>query len=192
MKIVLIPGHSVKEQGAVVCAGPYEGISEYELARSYLPDVGAELSRLGFEVVYTTREAAGGSSPRCSARAANATRADVALEFHFNSFAGTASGAEVLYWRSSAPGGRFAAALSARLAACLGVPDRGGKPISTPRDRGYRAFRDSRMPFFMLEPCFAGSEPGDAEQLGSLLSTGTWAREVAAAIAEALDIAGFR
>lgn len=188
MKIVLLPGHARKKDGAVVCAGYYEDFGEFVLASHYLPGLCVALEARGYDVVQTEREAAGGTTPSYSAKAANKTGANLALEFHFNSAASDTTGCEVLYWHKSATGKEFAEKLSARLAKLLGVRNRGAKPIGgSEDDRGYHAFRVSRMPFYMIEPCFAGSNPEEARIFGTLIREGAWQRHAAEAIHQTIE-----
>lgn len=187
MKIAMLLGHSRRKEGAKVCAGFYEGYGENALADHYLPLMCMFLQDYGFDVKLTQRSEAGGVTPSYSAKAANATGADIALEWHFNSAGKSVSGCEVLYWHKSSKGKRFAELLSARLATMLGVPDRGAKPIGSESDRGYRAFRDSRMPFYMIEPCFAGSNPEDAKKFGKLIKSGDWQQHGAVIVAETIN-----
>lgn len=186
MKIALLPGHHPGAEGASVCAGKYQAWGENKLASHYLPQVAAELRKLGHEVVITERKAAGGATPSYSAKAANATGADIALEWHFNSATPTATGCEVMYWGKSASGKQFATRLGESIAEILGVRHRGALAVPTPDNRGTAAFSDSRMPFFMVEPCFAGSNPNDARALCAAIQDGTWAPRVAAAIDQAI------
>lgn len=188
MRIILLPGHSKRRDGSVVCAGPYKGKGEFALAGLYLEQLGRCLAELGYDVVQTCRADAGGTSPMYSALAANAAGGDIALEFHFNAADSvTTSGTEVLYWGNSARGKLTANMLSTRVAKLLGLRNRGAKPVWGPADRGYLAFRRSRMPFFMVEPCFAGSNRGDAEKLGEAIKEGWWPKAVAGAIDEVLS-----
>lgn len=189
MKVALIPGHSSRSSGATVCAGALAGWSEFKLAAFYLPSIASRLSLHGLSTVITTRDIAGGSTPTYSALAANATDADIALELHFNSASNAAAtGSEVLYWGKSAQGYRFAELLSANLAAVLNVKNRGALGVPTPDNRGTEAFRKSRMPFFMLEPCFAGSNPQDAAAYADSLThrdkLDTFAHAIATTIKE--------
>lgn len=185
-KIALLPGHATAKEGSAVCAGKYKGWGEHKLALSYLPALAAELERLGYEVVITSRESAGGTSPSYSAIAANATGADIALEWHFNAATPTASGCEVMYWGKSATGRAFASQLSASLADILQVRNRGALAVPTPDNRGTEAFRRSRMPFFMIEPCFAGSNPDEAKKLCTAIAEGKWPITAAYAIHTAI------
>ena len=188
MKIALLPGHARKEEGATVCAGYYKDFGEWALARTYLTGVCAELEALGYDVVQTQREDAGGTSPSYSARAANETNADIALEWHFNDYKG-AEGCEVLYYAEvDNPKGReFAQVLSNRIALLLGVRDRGAKPIRSSADRGWNAFKKSLMPFFMIEPCFAGSNEDEARAFGTLIKSGVWQKRVAKIVSETIN-----
>lgn len=186
MKIALMPGHARKAEGAVVCAGYFEGLGEHAVAEFYLPALGACLEAAGYEVVRTGREDAGGATPVFSARAANNAGVDLALEWHFNSAGAGAAGCEVLYWGGSRQGKEFATRLSARVAAILGVRDRGARPVYGVADRGVYAFARSRMPFFMVEPCFAGSNEDEARLFGEAILYGGWAERVARAIHESI------
>lgn len=188
MRVALLPGHASKKEGASVCAGYYKDFGEYALAYRYLPALRDILNtRTRLTAVITNRESAGGTSPSYSAKAANAEKADVALEFHFNCADDeSAAGCEVLYWGGSAKGKAFAEFLSDKIAKLLGVPDRGAKPISKPDDRGFSAFQKSRMPFFMVEPCFAGSNPDEARRFGDLIKNGRWSSSLASYISEGL------
>lgn len=188
-RICLLPGHAAAAEGSAVCAGAYKGWGEHRLATHYLPALARELERLGYEVVCTERAAAGGVSPSYSAKAANATGADLALEWHFNAAGATATGCEVLHWGASSSGRVFAATLGAALAAHLQVRDRGPLAVPTPDGRATEAFRQSRMPFFMVEPCFAGSNPDDAKLLCRAIAEGKWAVAAAFAVDSAVRAA---
>lgn len=195
-RIVLLPGHSHSDGGSRVCAGRYAEKSEYELARLYLPLLAGELKQRGYDVYIMSREDAGGTTPSYSAKAANATDADIALEFHFNS-CGNATGSEVLFWGYNKNTGKaFAEALGECLACKLGVRHRGALPCyedekKHPGERctehGWAAFNKSRMPFFMVEPCFAGSNPDEAVKLCEAIADPTWEKWLAGAIDRAIQ-----
>lgn len=190
-KIAIMPGHASYAEGSEVCAGKFKGWGENKLARYFLPRLADELRGLGYEVVCTSREEAGGCTPSYSAKAANAAGVDLALEFHFNS-CGSATGSEVLYWGyNKGTGKAFAETLGECLACKLGVLHRGALPCyedsrkhSGERctDNGWAAFNGARMPFFMVEPCFAGSNPEDAERLCAAVAAPDWEAWLAGAI----------
>lgn len=194
--IALLPGHAADAEGSFVCDGVFKGWGEHRLATHYLPQLAAQLTLLGYRCTITERAAAGGTTPSYSAAAANATGADLALEFHFNSCAG-ATGAEVLYWGyNKSTGPMFASHLGSSIAEILGVRHRGALPCyeddkKHPNERctdnGWAAFNKSRMPFFMVEPCFAGSTPDDAKKLCRAIAEGKWAVTAAFAIHTAIQ-----
>lgn len=165
-----------------MCAGAYKGMGEHALSTEYLPPLAEALAEYGHTVYMTNRIRGGGSFPRHAAHAANKTNAELAIEFHFNSSDPQVMGGEVFYWGKSVTGKRFAAALSARMCSILGVTDRGAKPVLKPKDRGYYAFKLTRMPFFIVEPCFAGSNEVEAEMFGEIIKSGCWMKEMAKAI----------
>lgn len=176
MKIALLPGHSQTREGAEMCCGHFKGYGEWKLATWYLPKIADGLRSLGYDVVLTQRSDAGGSTPSFSAIAANATKADLALEFHFNSASPKASGSTVMFWGKSNPGKLFASLLAKDIARLLGLSTLGDGTLSvpTPDNRGTEAFRKSRMPFFMIEPCFAGSNDTDCQLFSHSLLSGSW------------------
>lgn len=191
MKVALMAGHAARSEGAVVCAGYYEGFGEHALARHYLPTMRDCLAALGHEVVLTHREDAGGVSPSFSAKAANAAGVELALEWHFNSASPATKGCEVLYWGPSAKGKAFAERLSQRLSSILGVPNRGAKAITSMSARGFSFFQKTRMPAFIIEPCFAGSNEDDARVFGTAIREGWFQVHAARAIHETVgDVYG--
>ena len=201
--ICLMAGHSTKDGGAVVCGGPEPGLSEYQLACRYLPEIARQLRGKGYDVTITSREQAGGTTPSYSGRAALATGAQLAIEFHFNSCAGSnASGAECLYWYASAKGEYLATVLARSCAAVLGLRNRGAKPRFSnavqAKAHGYDASAARGAGMFetcwdspqvcipvMVEPCFAGSNEVDAVRLLRTVANG----EFATAMAEGIDLA---
>lgn len=184
--ICLLPGHSIQSEGASLAAGRYRNLGEYAVASTFLPSLAIELEKHGYQVSISERKSAGGTTPYYSAAAANRTNADIALEFHFNSFSTeTAKGTEILYWGKSGTGYEFANLLGIGIAGLIGTVHRGAKPITSSNDRGFSAFVNSRMPFFMIEPIF-GSNPQESIRYGELIHSGKWASEAAALIHNAI------
>lgn len=194
MKICLLPGHSPKDGGAVGRFGVYGMLSEYQLSKWVLPAVADELRRAGHEVVITERAAAGGTTPSYSAAAANVTRADLAVELHFNSAGSTASGAEWLYFGPSASSMRVATAMLNTWCKLTGFRNRGplgcyeneakaasNGSVHRYTTRAYNAFQRSRMKFFIAEPFFA-SNPTECAKVEAMLKNGTFARAMAQSI----------
>lgn len=187
--IAIMPGHAAKSEGASVCAGYFQGWGEFKLASQYLPELAEWLEREGFTVKQTKRESAGGTTPSYSAKAANATKADIALEWHFNDYNASSDGCTVLYYNEfdNAKGKEFAEKLGTRIAKILGVRHRGALPIKSKDDRGWYAFKNSKMPFFMVEPCFAGSNPREAREFCSQIKYGDFAKKAALVVAETIN-----
>lgn len=187
MKICLLAGHSSKDGGAETTPG---GMSEHALALRVLPGIREHLERMGYSVVVTERERAGGTTPMYSALAANLAGADVAVELHFNSAdSASAQGAEWLYYGPSERSGRIAKAMLDEWCRLTGLKNRGVLPVFGETrhsgrftTRGWSAFLKSRMPFFMAEPFF-GSSPWDAAHALTWVHDGTYARVMAQAIA---------
>ena len=93
-----------------------------------------------------------------------AEKGDIILSFHLNS-ALKASGTEVLYWETSVNGKKLAGLLQKKLTEVLKLPDRGIKARRRPIDtkdvlnqRGWIMFRNTKVPFIMLESFFITSE----------------------------------
>lgn len=198
--ICLMPGHSAKDGGAVVCGGPGAGLSEHALASRYLPEITRQLVAKGYTVSTTSRETAGGTTPSYSGKAALATGAQLVFEFHFNSAGATASGAEALYWHASSTGHRVAEIMAAACADALGIRNRGAKPrfdsAVTAAAYGYDASAARGAGLFttcwnapqycvpvMVECAFAGSNEKDAVALLRAVANG----ELATAMADAID-----
>ena len=85
---------------------------------------------------------------------------DVILSFHLNSDV-KASGTETLYWHTSEKGKKLATLIQKNLVEILGLPDRGikirRKPLNDSdalNQRGWTMFRDTKVPFVMLESFF--------------------------------------
>ena len=90
----------------------------------------------------------------------SAQKGDVILSFHLNSD-DKASGTEVLYWETSGNGKKLAGLIQKNLTDVLKLPDRGIKGRRKPKDskdalnqRGWNMFRDTKVPFVMLESFF--------------------------------------
>lgn len=81
----------------------------------------------------------GGTTPSFAAKACNATGADLAVEFHFNSAGSGATGTETLCFPSK-NGARAAELIQTAMCDVLRLPDRGVKGV-TDTGRGYMYFK---------------------------------------------------
>lgn len=163
MKVALCIGHSPKDGGAVTTDRKF---SEFAFWKAHLPKLKAALEARGHDAVICNRADAGGTSPSCAAAACNATGADLAIEFHFNSaYSSSASGTETLYWHNSIRGQRAAEWINQRMVEVLGLPNRGIKAVTHNDDRAFNFFRKTGMPAVLVEPCFAASNVTDNDRL---------------------------
>lgn len=194
IKIALLPGHSSKDGGAEMVAGLK--LSEYDFAMKFIPQVKEKLEAAGYEVVVTSRESAGGTTPMYSARAANATEADAAFEFHFNSAGKTATGSEYLYKAGNELYRKAAEAMCKTWSEATGLKDRGVMAVCNSADvdkydratsRGVNAFTKANMFFCMTEPFFS-SNPAECDKVMELFQSGKWSSYMANTIISACDV----
>lgn len=194
IKIALLPGHSSKDGGAEMVAGLK--LSEYDFAMKFIPQVKEKLEMAGYEVVVTSRESAGGTTPMYSARAANATESDMAIEFHFNSAGKTATGSEFLYRADNELYHKAADVMGKIWSEATGLKDRGAVAVCNSADinkykratsRGVNAFTKANMFFCMTEPFFA-SNPQECDKIKELYDSGKWSSYMANTIIGACDV----
>jgi N-acetylmuramoyl-L-alanine amidase len=191
IKIALLPGHSSADGGAEMVSGLK--LSEYDFAMKFIPEVKHHLEQMGYEVVVTRREDAGGTTPSYSAKAANATNADASFEFHFNSAGSQATGSEYLYEACSSKYRKAASIMCTTWSKLTGIRDRGAVAVCTVEEqtkykrstsRGLNAFKKANMFFCMTEPFFA-SNPKECEYVTELYKSGQWSKYMATAISNA-------
>ena len=197
IRIALMPGHSSSDGGAVMVSGLK--LSEYKLANLYIPEVKEKLEKKGYEVVITSREDAGGTTPIYSANAANRTNADIAIEFHFNSASSKATGSEFLYDVNRPQFKNAAKAMCFTWSKLTGLKDRGVMPVGTISEvqqqgesdkyttRGINAFKKANMFFCMTEPFFS-SNPDECEFVTQLIDSGKWSDYMADTIEAACKV----
>lgn len=170
--------------------------SEFEFANKYIPAVKQYLEDYGYDVVVTCREDAGGTTPSYSAKAANATDADAAFEFHFNSAGPTARGCEFLYKAGNSKYKKAAKIMGEEWSKLTGIKHRGALGVCSAEDideydkatsRGSYAFTRSNMFFCMTEPFFS-SNYEECAIVTDLYKSGKWSKYMAHIIALACDI----
>jgi N-acetylmuramoyl-L-alanine amidase len=144
-KVALIVGHDLQAQGAISCGYT----TEYGYNKELVAKVCALLDRTRINPIIVYREHGYGRLPG----EVNETRADLAVEFHFNAANGHGSGTEVLHWYQSAKGRAAAIILQDRLVAALNLPNRGIKPCKG-NDRGGLLLMKTVMPCLIAEPFF--------------------------------------
>lgn len=163
MKIVALSiGHSPQDGGAMATSRRW---SEFSFWKAHIGRVKDELERLGHKAVVCNRSDAGGTTPSFAAKACNATGADLAVEFHFNSAGSGATGTETFCWKGSGQGKSAATLIQEAMCAVLKLPDRGVKYVGSPLDNAYSFFQKTQMPAVLVEPAFAASNVTDCDRL---------------------------
>lgn len=141
MKIALVIGHGPSiDRGAE----NHDGTTELEWNRDLVRRIQSHLSSVESVIVHRVKER---HSP---VEEINATKADLAIEFHCNASDGKATGTEMIYL--SRAGKRLAEALQKEAVQALHLPDRG---VKTPwSGRGERFLRYTTMPAVIAESFF--------------------------------------
>lgn len=156
MKIALIIGHSVEDQGA---RNDNSNVSEY-LFNSYLAEIVSPLlENEGHEVNLVFRDEGYSKLPG----KVNATGADISVSMHCNAFDDKSHGSEVLYYNGSVKGERLADFILTNVIQVLGTYNRGVKPceydhIGKAGDRGGYLLKYTSMPCVIVEPFFIDSD----------------------------------
>lgn len=150
MKVALVIGHKTTSQGARnVATGLTEFMYNEGLAKRVVPLMRAA----GHEVETVYRDVPYRDLPA----KINDLQPDCVVSLHCNAFNKTASGSEVLYYKSSRNGRGLADSLRAAVVGVLGLPDRGVKPRGT-EDRGGVLLRYTSAPCVILEPLFIDND----------------------------------
>lgn len=171
MKIAVAGGHSKAAPGA------HGHLDEYTEDRAVASALLAELQRRGVEVVSCTNEkTTQGSELAEEVRLANASGADLFVAIHFNAASPTDGTRGVETWfHSGSSASTHAVAVTNKLAAALGLPNRGAKSTTK-----LYVLKHTKMPAILVEVCFVDAL-GDANAYRKLGAQG-----VARAIADGI------
>ena len=153
----LSSGKKVTDYGAVNSAS---GMSEFIWNKDFIENyLVSELNNAGIKHQIILRT--DGTTKLVQDLNRVAGKDDIILSFHLNSAGATATGTETLYWHTSAKGKKLAEIVQKGLTGVLGLPDRGikirRKPLNDAdalNQRGWTMFRDTKVPFVMLESFF--------------------------------------
>lgn len=148
-KVTIDVGHSAKDGGAI---NKTFNMTEFQFNSGLSKLVKAELEKLGFNVEIVFRDTYAGLPAKI-----NATNCDICISLHCNALNRIASGSEVLYWHSSTKGKKLASILQDNIVGCLGLRDRGIKPLDN-NSRGGSQLRKTTMPTVILEPAFIDND----------------------------------
>ena len=150
MKCALIIGHSQEDGGAV----SVDGINEYKFNNEVAHLIKIEENRQKCELELVWRKSSYHELPY----QVNLTKADFAVELHFNCSDNiAATGTEVLYWLGSEKGFNLAVMVQNCILEALGLKNRGIKPI-TISERGGHLLKNTIMPCVIAEPFFGSNK----------------------------------
>lgn len=151
--IAVVVGHHPDAPGAALELGS-RTIHEHTLWKPFARELTLTLEAEGINatVVHRPHEA----PDQALAHRVNATGAAAAIELHFNAYAGSAEGTEMLHWPSSAEGERLATLLQKHVTSALGT-----EPRRVVGKRQFPFLRLTEMPAVICEPAF-GTNPEDA------------------------------
>lgn len=161
-KLAIIIGHNRKSKGARAVSPVFGHRDEWDLNVAVSRRVKARITSLnapGWEADSFLRPSALPYEQEIDVTygRVSAWRADLAVELHFNSDSGKASGTETLYWHTSLVGHEMANTFQARMVALFELPDRGAKERGS-EDRGSRSLRAAKCPTLILEPFFGDNQ----------------------------------
>ena len=81
------------------------------------------------------------------------------IELHYNSsVSGDANGCEVLYYFNNVQGKKLATAASSIISKTMGISNRGIKPLSSDKERGFSAVYYPKPTTLLLEPFFGSNK----------------------------------
>lgn len=89
---------------------------------------------------------------------------ELVIELHYNNFKDhRANGCEVLYYHKNKEGKRLAGYLSENISTPFGLKDRGAKPLTSGKERGYWAVYYPKATTLLVEPFFASNDADRAK-----------------------------
>lgn len=147
-RVGLIVGHSHKEQG---CYNQTFDKTEYDFNSELVPMVATELHKLGIQPTVFYRD-----DLSTLPTEVNQADVDVVVSFHCNAFNKIASGTETLYYHSSKKGKQLAKHINQAVVDCLGLRDRGIKPVET--ENGSFILRKTNAPACLIETFFLDND----------------------------------
>lgn len=170
-KVTIDVGHSATDGGAI---NKTYNVSEFEFNLGLSKLLEKELKDKGFDTEVVLRE----SYAKLPAQI-NATNCDICISLHANAYNKIASGTEVLYWHTSSRGKKLASILQDNIVGCLGLRDRGIKPLEN-NSRGGSQLRKTSMPTVIIEPFFIDNDV-------DYMIADECCKELAKSIAEAVE-----
>jgi N-acetylmuramoyl-L-alanine amidase len=146
-RCALVVGHQKESQGAV---NTKIGVTEFQFNEGLLPKIEHRVKNTTIHRVYR-------KSYSSLPGDINDLNPDFVVSLHCNSYDGSVSGSEVLFYHRSLIGKEMAGILLEKLVNCLNLPDRGIKPKTT-EDRGGYLLRYTTAPCIISEPFFIDND----------------------------------
>lgn len=156
MKIAILIGHGQSEGGSYDPGAVNGAYHEFRIAKEIGKAAYERLRQLGADCQLVNYDGVFSLSDRI--RQFRGKEVDFLAEIHLNSGSSTASGPEVYYFPGDETGQKYAAAISAAIAAALGLPDRGAKASDY-----YGIIRETGPTACLVETCFISS--GDLDKV---------------------------
>lgn len=152
-KVAIVVGHTKLRPGAKGTEIPAEYVYNSKVAE-HLSDICDVYHYGSYNLGYK-------AMVKANATKMNKKNYDLVIELHYNSFKDNrAHGCEVFYYHKNEKGKALAKHLSENISTPFGVKDRGAKPLSSGRERGYWAVYYPNATTLLVEPFFA-SNAGD-------------------------------
>lgn len=149
MKVAIVIGHSICDQGAINQAS---GLTEYAYNETIAHLLSEQMAEMGIRANVVERRTYEGLPGLI-----NSLGADLCVELHCNAYNQQASGTEMLYFYASSKGRQAAQMLQTHVVNALGLPDRGLKPTD-PDERGGYLLLNTNMPCVICEPFFIDND----------------------------------
>ncbi len=147
-RVVVVPGHSFEDPGAV---NDKLGLREYDCVLEMALELFSEDRWKDIDVILKGR-----NSYATLPKEINSLNPDYVIELHLNAANGKSQGTEVLYCGASTRGKQMAEIIQERLAEALEYPDRGVKVVEKGQ-RGAKILWDTKAPCVIVESCFIDS-----------------------------------
>ncbi len=160
MKIAILIGHGQSEGGSYDPGAVNGAYHEFRIAKEIGKATYERLRQLGADCQLVNYDGVFSLSDRI--RQFRGKEVDFLAEIHLNSGSSTASGPEVYYFPGDETGQKYAAAISAAIAAALGLPDRGAKASDY-----YGIIRETGPTACLVETCFISSPDLDKVKASS-------------------------
>lgn len=149
-KVAIVVGHTKLRPGAKGIDIPAEYVFNSKVAE-YLSDICDVYHYGSYNLGYK-------SMVKANAAIMNKKDYKIVIELHYNNFSKeSANGCEVMYYHKNAEGKKLAKYLSENISTPFELKDRGAKPLSSGKERGYWAVYYPKATTLLVEPFFASN-----------------------------------